>query len=188
MVCTINRPLDDKANVLTIAERDAIPLAQRYKGMVLVVQNTAGIRPQIFWLPSEDLTNAGWEEIEENKSSVVLIPVWVPGVQYAVGQVIVNDEVLYRCNTAHTSPASFDDDEWDVIAGKSKEYKHEQSIASDTWLIQHNLNASSKAITLFAINTEGEQIVGFIDLSMSTNNLLVYKFGEPLAGEAHIKI
>ena len=64
IVTTINRPLDAKSNVLTIAERNAIPVTHRYKGMVVVVQNTGEERPGIYWLPTHNLTNTGWEAIE----------------------------------------------------------------------------------------------------------------------------
>ena len=72
IIVTINRPLDGKSNVMTINERDAIPVTQRYKGMVVIVQNTEVIhlqqklRPQIFWLPTDNLTNTGWEEFNLN--------------------------------------------------------------------------------------------------------------------------
>ena len=68
IIVTINRPLDGKSNVLTITERDAIPVTQRYKGMIVVVQNTGATRPQIFWLPTNNLTNTGWEELCEAPS------------------------------------------------------------------------------------------------------------------------
>ena len=67
IVTTINRPLDAKTNVLTIAERNAIPVAQRYKGMVVVVQNAGEDCSRIFWLPTNNLTNTGWEEIGLNE-------------------------------------------------------------------------------------------------------------------------
>ena len=64
IVTTINRPLDAKSNVLTVSERNAIPVTQRYKGMVVVVQNLGGDRSGIYWLPTNNLTNTGWEAID----------------------------------------------------------------------------------------------------------------------------
>ena len=64
IVATINRPLDGKTNVLSIAERNEIPITQRYRGMVVVVQNQGAALPQIFWLPTDNLTNSGWGEID----------------------------------------------------------------------------------------------------------------------------
>jgi len=64
MIAILNKPLDGKTNVLSIEERNQIPLSQRYKGMMLVVQNPNDARPQLFWLPTDDLSNAGWEEIK----------------------------------------------------------------------------------------------------------------------------
>ena len=64
VIVSINRHMDDKSNKLTITERDSIPLSQRYKGMVCVVQNTGTTLPQIFGLPDgNNLTNSGWVEI-----------------------------------------------------------------------------------------------------------------------------
>ena len=61
IVATINRPLDGKANVASINERNMIPITHRYKGMVVVVQNISG-DAQMYWLPSDDLSNNGWAE------------------------------------------------------------------------------------------------------------------------------
>jgi len=60
MITSINRPLDEKSNVLTIEKRNAIPMAQRYRGMIVVVQNEGDVPPQLFWLPTDDLMNTGW--------------------------------------------------------------------------------------------------------------------------------
>ena len=61
LVCTINRPLDDKTVKLNITERDQIPIAHRYRGMQVLVQNTGALKPQLFWLPTDNLNM--WEEI-----------------------------------------------------------------------------------------------------------------------------
>ena len=191
MICTINKPLDEKTNALTLSDRNAIPLAQRYRGMVLVIQNTGLVRPQIFWLPTDDLSNAGWSEIEVGASSHVLIPDWKPNTPYVIYQPVVFNDVLYRCTAGHISSSDFTDNEsdWETIGGDPKrDYLHVQLTASDTWLIQHNLNKSAKELSIFVSDTTGEQIIGFIDLTASTNNLLVYRFGEALAGEAYVKM
>jgi len=143
ILTTINRPLDDKTNAITIAERNAIPLAQRYRGMMLVVQNVGVARPQIFWLPSDNLTNTGWEEIK-----------------------------------------------WDDLsgAGNTREYIHKQDMPSTQWLIQHNFNSPNRALNIFVVDEDGEQIIGQVNTQLSTNNLLIYEFGEPLKGQAYIKL
>ena len=63
IVTIINRPLDAKSNVLTTQERNGIPVTQRYKGMIVVVQNVGEEQSKIFWLPTDNLTNTGWVEI-----------------------------------------------------------------------------------------------------------------------------
>jgi len=62
LLSIINKPLDDKTVKASIAERDAIPLLHRYRGMIVLVQNTGNIRPQLYWLPTDDLSN--WEEMD----------------------------------------------------------------------------------------------------------------------------
>ena len=119
IVVTINRPLDGKANVLTVGERDAIPVTQRYRGMVLVVQNPGDARSRIFWLPTDNLTNTGWEELGDEGDAAVLIPDWVPFIGYAAGQVVVNGGTLYRANDTHTAAGSFHEDRgrWSALGG-----------------------------------------------------------------------
>jgi hypothetical protein len=55
-----NEPIDSKTVKLSITERDAIPIPQRYKGMQVTVQNSGATKPVIYWLPTDDLTN--WQE------------------------------------------------------------------------------------------------------------------------------
>jgi len=70
LLSTVNRPLDEKTNFESIAQRDSMPMAHRYRGQVVVVRNTGAERPQIFWLPTDNLTNTGWEEIKIDESSM----------------------------------------------------------------------------------------------------------------------
>ena len=140
IVTTINRPLDAKSNVLTLAERNAIPVTQRYKGMVVVVQNLGGDRSGIYWLPTNNLTNTGWEEID------------LDGSNFGV-----------------------------------REYVHVQIEPEDRWLIQHNFDTRHRALSIFVVDGSNEQIVGQINTQLSTNNLLVYDFSEPLKGRAYVK-
>jgi hypothetical protein len=71
------------------------------------------------------------------------------------------------------------DNKWAVA-----EYTHIQEDPSDCWLIQHNLGRHiSKVLT---VNSSGEEIIGERDLSLSTLNLLVIRFSEPLDGIAYM--
>ena len=191
IICTINKPLDGKTNVLTINERNAIPIPHRYKGMMLVVQNTGAINAQLFWLPTGDLSNNGWEEIDVGSESVgVLVPDWIPNVNYVKFQVVVFDGILYRCKESHLASSDFEESAmyWLMLGGGIRNiYTHLQAAPSDTWLIQHNFNTNHLALTLFIINDENEQVVGKVNIRLSTNNLLVYEFSEPLTGKAFIK-
>jgi len=64
-------------------------------------------------------------------------------------------------------------------------YVHTQTLPADVWMCQHNLGGTP--VTILAVDDTGEQIVGQIDTAMSTNNLLVYRFSEPISGKAYIK-
>jgi len=132
IIVTINRPLDDKSVRANIAGRNAIPMSQRYKGMIVTVQNAGANKPQIFQLQSDNL----------------------------------ND--------------------WTEIGGSINTYEHTQTIPSDTWQIQHNL--AGRPVTILALNDGGDEIVGQRDMQLSTNNLLIYRFSEPLAGIAYLKL
>jgi len=65
-------------------------------------------------------------------------------------------------------------------------YEHTQALPSDVWNIQHNLGGRS--VTVLTLDAAGEQIIGQIDTLMSTDNLLVIRFSEALAGTAYIKL
>jgi hypothetical protein len=64
-------------------------------------------------------------------------------------------------------------------------YTHIQTTAATVWNIQHNLGG--QPVTILAVDDSDEQIVGQVDVSASTANLLVYRFSEPIVGKAHIK-
>ena len=70
---------------------------------------------------------------------------------------------------------------------RHKTHIHSQGTPSAAWHIQHNFNESHRAITMFVVNDDGEQILGQVDVGLSTNNLLIYRFGEPLSGRAYLK-
>jgi len=74
--------------------------------------------------------------------------------------------------------------------GKSElnSYIHIQNTPSALWLIQHNFNTTHKAMVVFVVDQNNEQIIGQIDIGLSTNNLLAYRFGVPLSGQAYIRI
>lgn len=64
-------------------------------------------------------------------------------------------------------------------------YTHVQATPADVWNIQHNLGG--RPVTILAVDTTGEQIVGQLDAQASTDNLTVLRFSEPLTGTAYIK-
>ncbi len=65
-------------------------------------------------------------------------------------------------------------------------YTHTQTTPAAVWQIQHGLGF--QPVTALTVDDTGEQIIGWIDATASTLNLLVIRFSEPLAGKAYIKI
>ena len=65
-------------------------------------------------------------------------------------------------------------------------YTHNQTAAAAQWLCQHNLGG--RPVTALFVDSAGEEIVGAVDWQVSTNNLLVVNFSEPLSGSAYIKL
>ena len=177
-------------NVLTIAERNAMPITQRYKGMIVVVQGQGAALSQIFWLPTDNLTNSGWSAIDIDGEVDVLFRDWAPLVGYGKDQVVVHDGMLYRSTIEHTASAVFIDDRllWQPIgaSGGAREYTHVQSVASSQWLVQHNLDIANRAVNVFAVDENNKQIVGQVNTHLSTRNLLVYDFSEPISGQVYI--
>ena len=193
MVATLNMPLDGKTNVLTIADRNAIPPSQRYKGMMVMVQNPIMVRAQLFYLPTDDLTNEGWEEIVVGgAATTILVPNWTAGQNYVVFQIIVHGGLLYRATDAHVASDDFEadsEDYWEVIGGTAdiKEYVHEQNTPREQWMIEHNFGVSNRALNVFIVDEEGDQIIGQVDVGLSTDDLLVYSFSIALSGKAYVR-
>jgi hypothetical protein len=73
----------------------------------------------------------------------------------------------------------------EATSAGSVSYTHTQSTAAATWNIQHNLGKREVCVLIF--DSGGDQIIGDIDWSSSTINLLVVQFSEPLTGTAYIK-
>lgn len=59
----------------------------------------------------------GWTEISVDEPTKVLA--WATGTDYAVGTLVYHDGLLYRCNSNHTAPGTFDDTPWDIPGADS---------------------------------------------------------------------
>jgi len=70
---------------------------------------------------------------------------------------------------------------WEVFDLATEYYKHEESPASDTWTINHNLGRSP-AVTI--IDTEGNTVIGEINYVDDDN--LILTFTSPVEGIAHL--
>ena len=96
-------------------------------------------------------------------------------------------EIELRANETHIQwrYAGASDDWTDLIKiPLAAKYTHDQTTAKDVWHIQHNIG--KWPVDIIAVDSDGEQIIGRIDVVESTQNLLVYRFSEPLSGSAYI--
>jgi hypothetical protein len=73
----------------------------------------------------------------------------------------------------------------EATSGGALTYTHTQSTAAATWNIQHTLG--KKEVSALPLDEQEIEIIGAIDWSTSTVNLLVIKVSEPVAGTAYIK-
>lgn len=58
---------------------------------------------------------------------------------------------------------------------------------SKTWTIQHNLNTNWNELIIITTDSDDNYIIGDIDVVNSTDNLLILKFSEAVAGKAVVK-
>lgn len=58
---------------------------------------------------------------------------------------------------------------------------------SNIWMIPHNLKTSWKELTIIITDQDNNRTAGNIDLSRTTDNLLVIEFTEPISGTVYIK-
>jgi hypothetical protein len=63
-----------------------------------------------------------------------------------------------------------------------KRYTHTQTTPNVTWNVQHNLGA--KPTVVVVRDASGDEVICYHDWAVSTTNLLVLRFSEPLAGTA----
>lgn len=66
-------------------------------------------------------------------------------------------------------------------SGGDKTYEHTQSVASDTWTINHALN---KYPSVVVIDSGGSTVLG--DITYPTLNQVVLQFSAPFSGVVHL--
>jgi hypothetical protein len=72
-------------------------------------------------------------------------------------------------------------------SGEIPSYTHTQSTPSEVWNVQHNFNTPDPLWVAVVDDTDGNLVVCEEDYPASTNNLLVLRFGIPMAGTAIVK-
>ena len=69
----------------------------------------------------------------------------------------------------------------------TSDYTKQITTASKIWNIQHNLNTEWWKLQINIIDDEGNVVYGDVDLSATTNNLLVLNFEKEVQGKIYIK-
>lgn len=65
---------------------------------------------------------------------------------------------------------------------KTNSYEFSQASALSDWSIQHNLN--SKNVLIKTFDSEGNEIIGFVDYKNATTNSITVKFDKSISGSA----
>jgi len=81
-----------------------------------------------------------------------------------------------------------DDDfdiEWTYPTG-GQSYTHNQDTVSNTWSCPHGLG--SIMVSAIILDSNGNEVVAFIDRQASTENTLIIRFSRAISGVAHIKL
>ena len=68
----------------------------------------------------------------------------------------------------------------------SKSFTHTQTVPATQWSIQHNLQ--SLFVSVVTVDSDGNEVIGFVDRVNSTANLLIMQFSQPIAGSAYIRL
>ena len=118
----------------------------------------------------------------------VNIPAWRPSTDYISGDIILVGVDLYAAASAHTSGSSFATElasgRWTTLASgfNGTSFIHGQTIASTTWVIDHNLGRYPIVQTFNLSFTEIEGLVSHVNL-----NTTRVEFNIPVTGIALIR-
>lgn len=95
-----------------------------------------------------------------------------------VGEVIFKNKTLYICvDIGNNIPV------WIPMTQTISAYNYVQNPASDTWIINHNLNTGHPVVTVYDNN--GKQIVPD-EVELTSNNTVTVFFNIPVSGKAAV--
>ena len=72
------------------------------------------------------------------------------------------------------------------VSAGGRSYEHTQAVPAAQWSIQHNLQ--SLLVSAVTVDSDGNEVIGFVDRANSTQNLLFVQFSQPIAGLAYIRL
>ena len=109
----------------------------------------------------------------------------IDGVQ---GRGIDNVTVKQEADGNHLICIMDDGEEIDagILDTTVDEYTQEITSLSNTWHIQHNLNAEWWKLNIRLISETGAVLIGGVDTTLTTKNLLVVNFESPMQVKAYI--
>lgn len=111
---------------------------------------------------------------------------WLPTSNYSREDVVRYQGSAYVCLITHTATSTFDFSQWDAMVQGNQSsqdifYKHIQSVASDTWVIAHNLG---KYPSVTVVDSSGSECEGHT--TYNGPNQLTISFSAPFSGIAYL--
>lgn len=97
-----------------------------------------------------------------------------------VGEFIFKNKTLYVCvDIGNNMPV------WVPMTQTISAYNYVQNPASNTWIIEHNLNTGHPIVTVY--DNAGKQIIPD-EIELTSNNIVTVRFGIPITGKAAIVV
>lgn len=148
--------------------------------MDIVIQTSPGFSAVI------QTNNSPVEISDTSKIKFTWRGAWQPNLTYSREDVIRYQGSAYVCLVQHTSDVVFDASKWDVmvegsLSAQDIHYVHNQTTASDLWVIDHNLGKFASCVV---VDSSGEECEG--NLNYTSQNQIVIQFSAPFSGRAYL--
>ena len=123
--------------------------------------------------------------LKDSLATKILKP-WTANTEYKLNTTVVNNYVIYKCTTAHTSTSTFDDTKWEMLGtnavivndwAASTTYKVDEVVTNDNDLYKCTTAHTSGATfddtnwQKIGIDREGDTFTGDITINTSGNTI-----------------
>jgi hypothetical protein len=152
-------PIDDRMEVATLVERDALPALRRWEGMIVYVKETE----EHFALIG-GLTDDFWAPVGSGKGGIAE---FTPFTEYDEKDVVFHNNRIYYAKDAMESGAVFDPDDWTELAPVSQ-IKSEDSV---DYIISPKIELPNRQLTIDEDNNKAR-------IETGNNNLVPNPSGE----------